>query len=786
MRLREKMGAEEPLPGGLTNGNDGGGGGGGGGKPRLVKDSRRSRGGNNIGDYTRTLWNSLGAGDNAAAAASAATDQHSGGGVGRGGTGDGGEARSSSGGGGDGRRYLVESANINRTRLLAFAETLAAGESALSPGVFEVGGGQRAEVKIYFALMHLHPLDVRITYRGTPGSDVQDAEELTLSTMAQLNDARLCLNALQLEHAFGGRAVFAEVMLKHYKFAFLSQVHKVVGSFDFLGDPVGLLSNLSTGVKDFFYEPIEGLKPDGKGFLYGLGKGGTSLVSNTMQGTFNTFNKVTGSLGDTISQLSLDTDYRKRRVRERLVEGETMADSMAQGAKEFGRGIFQGVTGVVMEPYLGAEKEGVLGFGKGMVKGVVGVAIKPVVGVFDLGTRAFEGIRNASRMDEDSDDDGTSTHRPGGEVGGPGAAGGLLSLRARPPRMFGPLGEMDPFTWEAAVAQAVLRAGMRDEEDFPSERIRWFRRLTLRARHLRGLVIRSSSSSTTTTAKSKGGAKGENAESTAAAAEGGRAGGGVAASSKSGDGSSSSPDEAFVTRWVIVTDKRMLHAQEEPGWGADKEKVKTLDLARFGVAFSPWSPALGGVRVLWDAPLSSIRSLTLEPAHEGVKVELSAPVEYSTDHQGSMGPEFAQIHLVRPHKYSICLQGHLIRMHSSGLLTTLERHWYAVANGILYEYTPRKDALPDGSNTPPPPAGSKKSVKGGGATARRPGYPYTLTTVLPLSGVSIKTGRIEGNEHSLKDLQGAKPWWAEPRPQRSARGDCERQACLRAGGENRR
>ena len=61
------------------------------------------------------------------------------------------------------------------------------------------------------------------------------------------------------------------------------QVHNVVGSFDFLGDPVGLLSNLSTGVKDFFYEPIEGLKPDGKGFLYGLGKGGTSLVSNTMQ-----------------------------------------------------------------------------------------------------------------------------------------------------------------------------------------------------------------------------------------------------------------------------------------------------------------------------------------------------------------------------------------------------------------------------------------------------------------------------------------------------------------------
>lgn len=29
-----------------------------------------------------------------------------------------------------------------------------------------------------------------------------------------------------------------------------------------------------------------------------------------------------------------------------------MADSMAHGAKEFGRGIFQGVTGVVMEVML--------------------------------------------------------------------------------------------------------------------------------------------------------------------------------------------------------------------------------------------------------------------------------------------------------------------------------------------------------------------------------------------------------------------------------------------------
>lgn len=58
-----------------------------------------------------------------------------------------------------------------------------------------------------------------------------------------------------------------------------------------------------------------------------------------------------------------------------------------------------------------------------------------------------------------------------------------------------------------------------------------------------------------------------------------------------------------------------------------------LTSCRFGVQFSPWSQALGGVRVLWGAPLSCIHSLKLEP--EGIKVALTSPVEFSTDHQVS-------------------------------------------------------------------------------------------------------------------------------------------------------
>eukprot|EP00638_Chattonella_subsalsa_P014818 CAMPEP_0117826102 /NCGR_PEP_ID=MMETSP0949-20121206/5880_1 /TAXON_ID=44440 /ORGANISM="Chattonella subsalsa, Strain CCMP2191" /LENGTH=100 /DNA_ID=CAMNT_0005666217 /DNA_START=294 /DNA_END=596 /DNA_ORIENTATION=+ len=85
--------------------------------------------------------------------------------------------------------------------------------------------------------------------------------------MAAIDGAQIKLNALHVEHGFGGRAQIAGVIVKHYQLAAVKQLGTLLGSFDFLGNPVGLVNHLGSGVKDFFYEPLEALKPDGKGFL---------------------------------------------------------------------------------------------------------------------------------------------------------------------------------------------------------------------------------------------------------------------------------------------------------------------------------------------------------------------------------------------------------------------------------------------------------------------------------------------------------------------------------------
>ena len=62
----------------------------------------------------------------------------------------------------------------------------------------------------------------------------------------------------------------------------LRQIHIILGSADFLGNPVGLFNNISSGVSDIFYEPYQGLvmtdRPQELGI--GIAKGASSFVKN--------------------------------------------------------------------------------------------------------------------------------------------------------------------------------------------------------------------------------------------------------------------------------------------------------------------------------------------------------------------------------------------------------------------------------------------------------------------------------------------------------------------------
>ncbi|CAM1510161.1 Fc.00g004960.m01.CDS01 [Cosmosporella sp. VM-42] len=60
--------------------------------------------------------------------------------------------------------------------------------------------------------------------------------------------------------------------------------------------------------------------------------------------------------------------------------------------KELGYGLFDGIAGLVTQPYRGAEKEGVQGLIKGFGKGIGGFFVKPAAGMWGVPAYAMQGV----------------------------------------------------------------------------------------------------------------------------------------------------------------------------------------------------------------------------------------------------------------------------------------------------------------------------------------------------------------------------------------------------------
>jgi vacuolar protein sorting-associated protein 13A/C len=86
-----------------------------------------------------------------------------------------------------------------------------------------------------------------------------------------------------------------------------------MGSMDFIGNPVGLFSNIGSGLQDLINKPKEGFVNCPLEGGLGIIQGASSLIKNTLSGSLNTLNKISGSLGAGFVGLTLDEEYIKQR-----------------------------------------------------------------------------------------------------------------------------------------------------------------------------------------------------------------------------------------------------------------------------------------------------------------------------------------------------------------------------------------------------------------------------------------------------------------------------------------
>lgn len=191
--------------------------------------------------------------------------------------------------------------------------------------------------------------------------------------IGNIHDAPLRLNALTLQNPIISQNLLADLVKEHYSQQALQQLHKIIGSVDFLGNPIGLFNSFSSGVSDLFYEPYQGFVSDRpQDFGLGIAKGGASLLKKTVYGLTDTLSKFTDSLGKGLSVVTLDDRYQLSRLKNRRNRPRHAISGISSGAKTFVTSFASGITGIVEKPVEGAKSHGVGGFFKGVGKGLVG------------------------------------------------------------------------------------------------------------------------------------------------------------------------------------------------------------------------------------------------------------------------------------------------------------------------------------------------------------------------------------------------------------------------------
>ena len=113
-----------------------------------------------------------------------------------------------------------------------------------------------------------------------------------------INDAPIVFNAVLLEDLHTSFEGLLNQLMVKYRGEAIRQVHKVIGSADFIGNPVGLFTNITAGVQDVFYEPYHGIVV-GEGIQelgFGLAKGARSLVKKTVFSVSDSVSKITSSV----------------------------------------------------------------------------------------------------------------------------------------------------------------------------------------------------------------------------------------------------------------------------------------------------------------------------------------------------------------------------------------------------------------------------------------------------------------------------------------------------------
>jgi hypothetical protein len=113
----------------------------------------------------------------------------------------------------------------------------------------------------FVTLLVLQPVVLSLTFQANTLMRSEQGGALSLAIpladLVAIDCTYIKFNCLMIHNARGTGATLVQAIEQHYYTQAMKELYKVVGAVEFLGNPIGLISDLGTGVVDFFYEPAK-------------------------------------------------------------------------------------------------------------------------------------------------------------------------------------------------------------------------------------------------------------------------------------------------------------------------------------------------------------------------------------------------------------------------------------------------------------------------------------------------------------------------------------------------
>ncbi|XP_044308193.1 vacuolar protein sorting-associated protein 13D isoform X3 [Varanus komodoensis] len=198
--------------------------------------------------------------------------------------------------------------------------------------------------------------------------------------LIRFEDAVINLDPFTRVHPYETKEFIICDILKHFQEELIGQAAKILSSVDFLGNPMGLLNDVSEGVTGLIkYGNIGG------------------LIRNVTHGVSNSAAKFTGTLSDGLGK-TMDNRHQTEREYIRY-HAATSGEHLVAGIQGLTHGIIGGLTSVITSTIEGVKTEGgVSGFISGFGKGLVGTVTKPVAGALDFASETAQAVRQKATV----------------------------------------------------------------------------------------------------------------------------------------------------------------------------------------------------------------------------------------------------------------------------------------------------------------------------------------------------------------------------------------------------